>query len=116
MSVMAILVLWMATPTALQIYLSPTGRLLKKDPAFLLVICEKMRFSMITGCNNTLYNINIQNDEIDPVIIEFSKKRISLTNDSFINKQCDLNTNQTKNQYYVNNKVILDTIIRAGIY
>lgn len=65
---------------------------------------------MLTGCRNTLNDINILNDEIDPVIIEFSKKRINLTNDSSDGKQCEWNSNQTtirqRNQFYVSNKVI----------
>lgn len=55
---------------------------------------EKVQFRMITGCSNTLDNINNHNGEIDPVVIEFSRKRINL-NDS------------SANQYYVRNKVNL---------
>lgn len=73
---------------------------------------------MISGCSNTLNNINILDDDIDPIVIEFSKNRINLNNVSFINKQCELNQTPIpqKNKYYVRNKVIFDIITAVGIY
>lgn len=68
---------------------------------------------MLAGCNNSLYNINIHTDEIDPpLVIEFSKKRISLKNDFSNNNQ---NRIPLQIQYYVSNKVIFGNIIKEFI-